>query len=305
MAFENPFSNLSTTQKYLVIAGGAGIGGFALYKRHQTTGSWNPFAKSTAAAPGSTAASGTDPITGMPYSDDNAIDPTTNLGYLAEADQYGSVAAAEAAVTAYGQSTNTGSGIGVNPASPAASGSINTPVGTNIYTSNAAWAQAATAGLVSVGYDGVTVAGALGAFETQKPLTADQIAIVNTAIAEYGAPPIGTLQVIPAPASGPGAGIPVTAPSVNGTSHHVDSVTQTTATMSWSGNNAVKYVVTLTGPGPKNGSVQTVTSPKVSYTGLLASHNYSIQILPYNSSGTPGNVQNFDFQTLAPVGKAA
>lgn len=179
---ENPFKNLSTPQKYAVIAGGGAIGFYALYRHKQSSGSWNPF--SSGSASNTTTGSGINPITGMPYSNDNATDPITGQTYLAEADQYGSVAAAEASVSAYGQSTATGSGIPVNPASPASSGTINTPVGTNIYTSNAAWAQAATAGLVSVGYDGPTVASALGVYLTQKPATPDQISIINTAIAE-------------------------------------------------------------------------------------------------------------------------
>lgn len=146
MAFQNPFKNLSRPQMYAVGIGGAAIGGYALYAHHKKTGSWSPFATGTAAT-ASTGATGTDPVTGLPYTQDGETDPITGEGYLQEAQQYGSVAAAEAAVSAWGQSTATGSGIGVNPASPASSGSINTPVGTSVYTSNAAWAQAATAGL--------------------------------------------------------------------------------------------------------------------------------------------------------------
>jgi hypothetical protein len=76
-------------------------------------------------------------------------------------------------------------------------------VGSSVYTSNAAWAQAATAGLADVGYDETTVATALGAYITQTPLTAAQASLVNTAIAEYGAPPTGNLQVILQPVSKP------------------------------------------------------------------------------------------------------
>lgn len=309
MPFENPFKNLSPAQRWMVIGGGAFVGGIVLYQHHSSTGSWNPFKSATATPTAGTTAAGTptsiDPITGLAYSDDNATDPVTGQTYLAEATQYGSVAAAEASVSAYGQSTASGSGIPVNPASPISAGSINTAVGTNVYTSNAAWAQAATAGLVDVGYVGTDVATALGNYLTQTPLTSAQAALVNTAIAEYGPAPVGSLQIVLAPASGPGASTPVSAPSINGSSHHVDSVTQTEATVSWTGNNATKYVCTLTGPGPSNGKIQTVTSPRVTYSGLEASHNYSVEILPYNSSGTVGLSDVIDFQTLGPVGKAA
>jgi hypothetical protein len=202
MPIENPFKKLSKPEIYASIAGGLGIGGYFIYRHHSKTGSWNPWSSSTASAAAS-GGTGTDPITGLPYSQDDAVDPATGQTYLAEANQYGSVQAAEASISAYGTSTATGSGIPVNPASPASSGSINTPVGTSVYTSNAAWAQAATAGLESVGYDGTTVAAALGAYLTQTPLTADQATLVNTAIGEYGPAPVGSLQVILAPVSGP------------------------------------------------------------------------------------------------------
>jgi hypothetical protein len=294
MPIENPFKDLSKNQRYAVIAGGALIGGYAVYHHHSVTGSWNPFSKATAASSG-TAASGIDPITGLAYSDDSATDPITGMQYLAEAEQYGSVATAEAATTAYGQSTATGSGIPVNPASPASSGSINTPVGTNIYTSNAAWSQAATAGLVDVGYQGTDVASALGAYLTQTPETPAQAALVKTAIAEFGPAPVGNLQIVLAPASGPGAGIPNAAPTVS--AGHIVSVTKSSGTVAWTGNNASKYVCTLTGPG--GDKTQTVTSPTVQFTGLQAAHNYSVQVLPYNSSGTAGLTGHVDFQTLA------
>lgn len=296
MEFTNPLKGMKRWQIITVVAGAGGIGGYMVYRHHKTTGSWNPWSSGTNAT-SSASGSGINPITGLSYSDDNATDPITGVGYLAEAQQYGSVAAAESAVSAWGQSTATGSGIPVNPASPAPTGSLNTPVGSSVYTSNAAWSQAATAGLVSIGYDGPTVAAAIGGYLTQTPLDPSQIAIVNTAIAEYGPAPVGSLQVIPKPASGPGQNVPVVAPTVS--SGHVVSVTKSSGTVAWTGNNAVKYTCTLTGPGPKNGSVQTVTSPTVTFTGLEPSHNYAVQILPYNSSGSAGLTGHIDFQTLA------
>jgi hypothetical protein len=295
---DNPFKHLSKPEIYLTIAGGAGVAGIVLVQHHSKTGSWNPFGAATATA--STVPGGNDPITGLPYSDDSAVDPATNQQYLAEAEQYGSVAAAEASVGAYGQSTATGSGIPVNPASPASSGSINTPVGTSVYTSNAAWEQAATAGLVSVGYDGPTVAAALGAYTTQTPLSPAQVTIVNTAIGEYGPAPVGNLQIIPQPASGPGNSTPVAAPTVAG--GHVIGTTKSSVNVGWTGNNAVKYVCTLTGPDAAKtpgGITKTVTTPSVEYTGLSANHQYSVQVIPYNSSGTGGIAGHVDADTLA------
>lgn len=307
MAIENPFKNLSKPQKYAVIAGGSAIAAYALYRHKQNTGSWNPLNSGTAAgaastAAGTTAASGTDPITGMPYSDDSATDPDTGQQYLAEAEQYGSVAAAEASVSAYGQSTATGSGIPVNPASPASSGSVNTVVGTSVYTSNASWEQAATAGLVSVGYDGPTVATALGNYVTQTPLTPAQVTIVNTAIGEYGPAPVGNLQIIPAPASGPGASTPVAAPTVS--AGHVISATTTGITFGFNQNGATKVVYNLTGPGlPAAGKSETVTvsttAVQANFTGLQKDKSYTLYITPYNSSGTGGIQGHIDGATTA------
>jgi hypothetical protein len=238
----------------------------------------------------------------MPYSTDDATDPITGLQYLQEANQYGSVAAAEASVAAYGQSTATGSGIPVNPASPFSQGSLNTPVGTNVYTSNAAWAQAATAGLVSVGYDGPTVASALGKYLTEKPATPDEITIINTAIAEYGAAPVGALQVIPAPAAGPGAGIPVSAPTVS--AGHVVSATTSSITFGFNQNGATKVHYNLTGAGlPASGKSQdanvSTTSVQATFTGLRKGTSYTLYVTPYNASGTGGVQGHIDGGTTA------
>jgi hypothetical protein len=219
---DNPFKNMSKPQLYATMVGGLAIGGYALYKKHSTTGSWNPFSSGTSTSPSTTSdgtATSIDPITGLAYSDDNATDPITGDTYLAEAQQYGSVAAAEASVSDYGGSTATGSGIPVNPASPASSGSVNTVVGTSVYTSNAAWAQAVQAGLEDISggttYDGTDIGQALGDYLTQEPLTAAQAQVVNVAIAEYGPAPVGNLQVILAPSSGTGSTM-VSVPNVIG-----------------------------------------------------------------------------------------
>src|ERR1700761_5648031 len=199
MAFENPFKHLSKPEIYVTIAGGGAIAGYFVWRHHNVTGSWNPWssqgASSSPDTSGAAVGSGQDPITGLPYSDDDATDPLTNETYLNEANQYGSVAAAEAAVSAYGQSTATGSGIPVNPASPASSGSVNTVVGTSVYTSNAAWAQAATNGLADIGYSATDVSAALADYLTQTPVSTAQAQLINTAIAEYGPAPVGNLQV--------------------------------------------------------------------------------------------------------------
>lgn len=303
MAFQNPFKNLSRPQMYAVGIGGAAIGGYALYAHHKKTGSWSPFSTGTAAT-ASTGATGTDPVTGLPYSQDGETDPITGQTYLAEAQQYGSVQAAEASVSAFGQSTATGSGIGVNPASPASSGSINTPVGTSVYTSNAAWAQAATAGLTDVGYSGTDVATALGDYLTQTPLTPAQATLVNTAIAEYGPAPVGSLQVIMQPVSQPSTTPPPTgttttpvtkppattppaakAPGMVG-AVTASQVTTNGFTLAWGKvAGATSYPVRVTYQGAVVFK-DTVNGTSVKVTGLTADHTYTTHVAAENSAGS-------------------
>jgi len=208
MHVDNPFKKLSKPEIYVVIVGATLIAGYAEYRHHQSTGSWSPFvsAPKSSAANGTaagTSATGTvtDPSTGQVYSD-TAVDPITNLTYASEISNYGSVASADSQFSnAYGASTGT-----VEPQSFAtgytsnlASVGESSISGNDVYTSNSAWAQAVTAGLTDVGYDGPTVSAALGAYLTGTPLTPAQVTIVNTAIAEYGPAPIGNIQIIQQP----------------------------------------------------------------------------------------------------------
>ena len=204
MALENPFKNLSKPQLYAVVGGGTLITGFIFIQHHKSTGSWNPFSSKSSTTAGTTSAgtaTSIDPVTGLAYSEDDMTDPITGLTYLAEAEQYGSVATADSSVSAYGASSASGSGIPVNPASPVASGSVNSVQGSTVYTSNAAWAQAVEAGLTDVGYSSTDIASALGAYLTQQPVDSTQANIISVAIAEYGNPPVGNLQIITEPAS--------------------------------------------------------------------------------------------------------
>lgn len=171
-----------------LIGGGAGVVVvFYLYKRGTASGS-----SGSAADPNAI-----DPVTQLPYSMDDQVDPATGLTYLQEAEQYGSVSAAEATAGtggAFGSSYYPSSGYGYG------GGTAGSPTGTSTtstvsYASNAAWAQAAQAGLASLGYDPTTVAAALGAFLAGSTLTPDQASIVQAAEAEFGAPPVGTFTI--------------------------------------------------------------------------------------------------------------
>ena len=185
---------------YLIGGGAALVGGYIFWKR-QASGA---AAAGTAAASTSTA-SAIDPLTGLPVSQDNVTDPVTGMTYLQEAQEYGSVSAAEEAVStggsygAYGQS-----GYGIDSGYPSSgySGTTPSPTGTT-YTTDSQWASAVQAGLVGVGYSATDIAAALGLYFAGHPVSSTQATILQVALAEYGPPPVGTYTIITSP-SGPG-----------------------------------------------------------------------------------------------------
>lgn len=182
--------SLPTWGKWAIGIGGLGAVYFA-YKQHTN---------SSAAGSAST---GNDPLTGMPYSQDNSIDPLTGQTYLAEAQQYGSVSAAEAAYSSYNGSALGSYGPGV-PASSYYTSNGGTTTGTGVsYPDNATWSQAVEAGLSDIGYSQTDVAAALGRYLGRLSLTPAQAQIIYAALAEYGNPPSGSYQVVLAPSTPP------------------------------------------------------------------------------------------------------
>lgn len=182
------------------VVGGSGIlvVGGVLYLKRKNSG--------TAQASGT--GSGTDPATGLPYAQDNQIDPATGLTYLQEAQQYGSVSAAEQAVSAgyggtYGGGYGGASGLGYGTPASGYDYYAGGSQPATAYTTNAQWAQAVEAGLTAIGYDAQAIGSAIGKYLLSMPLTSDQVTIVQTAVAEYGPPPVGTYAIIAQPAPAP------------------------------------------------------------------------------------------------------
>lgn len=250
MAFTNPFKGLPTWGKWTVLAGGILVTGGALVKHHKATGSWSPFSASQGS--GSQSPTMIDPVTGMTYSQDNAIDPMTGLSYLAEAQQYGSVQAAEAAVSSFGASYSTGSGIPVNPVFPSVSPSPPGSAGT-AYTSDAAWSQAVQAGLTDIGYNSTEVATALGLYLTQQPVSQAQAHLIDVAIAEFGPPPVGNFQVIQAP-------VPQPKPPAGNTKTSVPYVTGMDLVEAQRDISYAGLQSSFTGPAFKAGQVRIIAS---------------------------------------------
>jgi hypothetical protein len=317
------FKKLPTWGKVTVIGGGVVVAYFA-YRAHENNAA-------AAASSATTTSTGTDPVTGLPYADDDETDPMTGMTYLAEAQEYGSVQAAEEALGGYSSAdagtlgtggfyTSAYNGDGVD------TGAVGTTSG---YGTNAAWAQAAESGLTEVGYSSTDVAAALGAYLSSQPLTTDQATIVYAAIAEYGPPPVGSFSVIMAPttsasttgnssgassttSTGAGTGTsgsattstsstststaPAAAATISG--GKTLSVGNNTAVISWTGHNASSYVVKITGPGAINGQTSKVGVAQATYSGLEAGHTYDVAVTPYNSAGVAGTPGTITFKTL-------
>lgn len=279
MPFDNPLKKLSKPQLYASIGGGTLITGYLVVRHHSKTGSWNPWSSTGSSA--STAQTGNDPVTGLPYSEDSTTDPVTGLTYLAEAEEYGSVATAEAAVSQYGQSVATGTGTSSIPAGESSAGTSTLASGavtSSTYVTNAAWSQAVQAGLSdisgSTSYDGTDIGSAIGAYLGNQPLTSAQAALVSTALAEYGPPPVGTYSIIVSSSAGTGT-------TTTGTGTGTGTVTGTGT----SGATAPATTAPKTAPGSLAVSA-TAGSTTVSWAAVAGATEYECLIL-----GTEGSVQ--------------
>lgn len=289
---ENPFKGMPKWGIYATIAGGVLVFGYAEYKHHEDTGSWSPFATSTTSSTTTATSTTTDPVTGLPYSEDSTVDPITGLEYLSEAEEYGSVAAAEADVSSFGGTEATGSGVPVTgTVSESDQASANTVVGSNVYTSNSAWAQAVQAGLEDVSgstsYDGTDIGTAIGDYLTGTPVTAAQASVINIALAEYGPPPVGTFQIIQAPATTTGTTSTASETSKASTTAPADlrAVPSTTSVkLTWQNPSGVPTTLGSEAwtaevyEGSKLISSKVVETPSADFTGLKTKTSYTAKV---------------------------
>jgi hypothetical protein len=295
----NPFDQVKSLPKPVIVGGiaiTAGGSGIYLFIHHKKTGSW--FGSSTAST-ASTAGSAIDPVTGLPTSQDNVIDPLTNMTYLAEATEYGSVTTAEASVSAYGQGSTA---TAAYPASTPAAGSVGSPT----YTSDAAWAQAVQAGLSDISgssdYDGTDIGTALGAYLTMTPLTADQAKLIGVAIAEYGYPPSGQIQIITVPVTSPSSTpVPGATPKpAQPTGVKSSAVSTTAIKVTWNAvSGATSYTVRVTYQDALVGSQHSTTSTSITVSGLSANRTYTAHVAASNSSGTSSETNGPAVKTKA------
>lgn len=303
--------NLTKKQKIGVGAGAVVLLAAVLYWRHS--------ASSSGSSTGAADPNSIDPLTGMPYADDQQIDPLTGIAYLAEAQQYGSVSAAEAAFS--GATSGDGYSAGYGASSGGTAGYPTSNVGgsttPNGYSTNAQWSQAVTAGLAQLGYDTQAIGAALGAFFAQMQLTADQAAIVQAAEAEFGPPPQGTYAIVTAPSSGsPGGsgsgGTTSGGPGSTGAGGGTGSTStgrlpapsglqlkngRSGVEFTWAPvKGATGYVCQLK-RGGENGPNQngpfTVSGPECNFGGLTPNTEYTALIWPTDAAdqGGPGSNQ--------------
>lgn len=184
------FKGMPTWGKGAILIGGAGAA-YLVYRHSK-----NASSSSSASSSGMV----TDPSTGQQYPA-NSTDPVTGETYSQEIGQYGSVEAADQSVSQneqanlYSEGDLYGTGYDASEYNTGSYGGTTTVAG-SVYTSNSAWAQAATAGLEDIGYSGSQVAEALGLYLTSSPVNSDEATIIRAAIAEYNDPPVGSFQII-------------------------------------------------------------------------------------------------------------
>lgn len=299
------FKNLPGWGKAAVIGGG-GLAVYALYRYKQ-----NASASSSSSSTTSTA-NAIDPTTGMPYSEDNTVDPLTGETYLEEAQQYGSVSAAESAVSGGYGATGYGSSLLADESGLAYGSSYsdgmdygNTDTASTVeFPDNASWAQAAQAGLTGVGYTSTDVSGALGAYLARMPLSSTQVSIVQAAIAEYGPPPVGTYQIV---SSSTGGGTTstggATVPNVVGMDI-TDAANAVRADgLSWNGPPSVKgQVIYVTGQTPAAGtSVASGATVTVTVTSTATVSVPNVVGKPIDQAGPAIEAAGLKYSGPAPV----
>lgn len=263
-------------------AGAIGVGSLVVI--------WFAWKQHQASAASSTSASAIDSLTGLPTSQDNATDPLTGMTYLAEAQEYGSVSAAEQSVAGesslgYSAAYGTGSGlVGSSTGQDLVPGNV---VQGTSYASNAAWAQAVEAGLTDIGYAPTDIAAALGRYLGNLSETAAQAGIVQAAIAEYGPPPVGSFLVIMAAPTGPtssgGTSRPSSAPGLSVTP------AKGKADFGWSTiASATSYELVVTGAGGKGTGTSHVDQQEAGNHAegvALAKGKYKAQVRAMNTAG--------------------
>lgn len=164
--------------------------------------------------------------------------------------------------------------------------------GTGLITTNAQWSQDALSKLAD-SYSSTDIVTALGNYLGGQPLSDAQQAIVRSALAVSGNPPVGSFSVIP----GGNVGLTVAPTGVN-----VGSISTTSAAINFSEvPGAASYKVSAS-----NGASDTGSSSPIVLSGLAPNTSYSVTVTPYTASNTAGPSSTaVSFKTAASAAPAA
>jgi mucin-2 len=297
----NIFGHKVSKGAAVAIGGGSLVVIYFVWKQHEAS----------AASASTTSADAIDPVTDLPYSQDSTIDPLTGMAYLPEAQEYGSVQAAESAVA--GESSTD-----LSSAYDTGTGSIGTSTGADLvpanevqgttYASNAAWAQAVEAGLTDIGYSSTDISAALGRYLGNLSETAAQASIVDAGIAEYGPPPVGSFQVIMASTTttaaagttstgttatgstttttGSGGSTAAAKPPATGPDPVTVSTTKSDLTVKWPAvGGATQYQVDVIGPDNGQKASPTVSATSASFSVATSGDSGSVKVRAGNAAG--------------------
>jgi hypothetical protein len=276
----------------IAIAGGGLVIAVYIYRKQKATNAATNAAATTLATTGGQ-------LNGYPWdgtvgnsADPQSEDPTTSMTYAQEAAEgtgvYTSASGAGASTPLAGLS-------GVTTTSTSASSAP---------TTNSAWAQQATANLVSIGYASTDVAAALGQYLASLPLTAAQQNIVQVALAEDGPPPVGSFSIIttgptptPAPTPTPTptpspSPTPTPTPSGGGTKPgaitglRLVSKTANAVTLAWNAASGATHYNIAYGYPSVSQFHTTSNGPSVTI-GFAAGHgsDYHFQVTAQNAAG--------------------
>jgi hypothetical protein len=288
-----------------LLGGVAGVGViiYAMWRKQQAA----------AASTQATAALVTDPAGNQCAT----LDPATGYCPGSAAD----IAAQQA--TAAGLSSASGGGLsgdGYYYTPPAGTGTSGTGSAVPAFADNASWGQYVETALGSNGSD--SIAAAIAKYLSGQPVTVDQQTTIEEAIALANYPPVTGPNGDPpsmtllsssgtgtgtgtgtgdgtGTGSGDGTGTGSGSGSGSGTGTaggtstvsggHVVSVNNNDVVIAWTAAGPAKqWRVVTTGPGPQNGRSGIVGTPKASYSGLEAKHNYEFTVTPWAGGKAAG-----------------
>lgn len=190
------------------LIGGIGTAGIVYFTYRKSA---NSAATTSDTSATDTTDSSIDPATGIPYAEEYASDS----GYSAIPSEYGYT-------DPYGNTITQGTGTTSTVTAPG---------------DNASWAQEVESYFANnLGADPTTVSAALGKYLTGQNLTADQLSLVETALAFMGNPP----QSVPSPHTAPSTGQTSTTLPTVANGYYRDSATGTI----WSVNSETRNRVT-------------------------------------------------------------